>query len=122
METMNQGNHEPIRDPQGLEPSLVARAGAGDLDGMVALYEPDAVVATGGGGFARGVNEIRRFFADLLATGFVFHAGEQYPAILYGRLALTSSRYPNGTISSEVARQQEDGTWLWIIDCPTIGE
>ena len=28
----------------------------------------------------------------------------------------------NGTISSEIARQQEDGTWLWIIDYPTIGE
>lgn len=119
---MSQRNHKPIRDPQELEPLLVARADAGDIDGMVALYEPNAVVAVGGGKFARGANEIRQFFANLLATGFVFHAGEQYPAILNGQLALTSSRYPNGTISSEVARQQEDGTWLWIIDCPTIGE
>ncbi len=119
---MSQGNHIPIRDPQELEPLLVARADAGDIDGMVALYEPNAVVDFGDGKFARGANEIRQFFANLLATGFVFHAGEQYPAILNGQLALTSSRYPNGTISSEVARQQEDGTWLWIIDCPTIGE
>lgn len=62
------------------------------------------------------------FYTSLLATGFVYHAGEPYPAILNGELALTSSRYPNGTMSSEVARRQEDGTWLWAIDYPTIGE
>ncbi len=118
---MSRRNHKTIRDPQELEPSLIASAGAGDIDGMVALYEADAVVAVGGGRFARGSHEIRRYFADLLATGFVFHAGEQYPAILNGHLALTSSRYPNGTVSCEVARRQEDGTWLWIIDCPTMG-
>ncbi len=110
------------RDPQELEPALIARAAAGDVDGMVALYEPDAIVALGGGKFARGADEIREFFADLLASGFVFHAGEQYPAIVNGTLALTSSRYPNGTLSSEVARQQQDGTWRWIIDYPTMGE
>ena len=52
----------------------------------------------------------------------MFHAGEQYPAILNGRLALTSCRYPNGTVSSEVARQELDGTWLWTIDYPTMSE
>ena len=114
--------HEAIHDPQKLEPTLIARAEAGDVDGMVALYEPDAVVATGDGKFARGADEIRELFARLLAAGFVFHAGEQFPAILNGRLALTSSRYPNGTFSAEVARQQPDGTWLWILDYPTIGE
>lgn len=119
---MSHGNDRTARDPQELEPLLIARAAAGDVDGMVALYEPDAVVAMGGGKFVRGAAEIRQFFADLLATGFVFHAGEQHPAIVIGRLALTSSRYPNGTLSSEVARQQEDGTWLWIIDYPTIGD
>lgn len=25
-------------------------------------------------------------------------------------------------LSSEVARRQEGGTWLWIIDYPTTGE
>ncbi len=76
---MSQRNHRPIRDPQKLEALLIARADAGDIDGMVALDEPNAVVAIGGGQLARGTNEIRQFFANLLATGFVFHAGEQYP-------------------------------------------
>lgn len=119
---MSQSKDESFRDPQELEPQLIARAHAGDIDGMVALYEPDAVVATGGGKFARGSAEIHQYFSELLASGFVFHAGEQCPAILNGQLALTSSRYPNGTMSSEVAREQEDGSWLWVVDCPTIGE
>lgn len=119
---MSPSKHKPIRDPQELEPLLIARAAIGDVDGMVALYEHNAVVAVGGGKLARGRDEIRQYFSDLLASGFLFHAGEQFPAILNGPLALTSSRYPNGTFSSEVARQQQDGSWLWIIDYPTIGE
>jgi hypothetical protein len=119
---MNPQNRAPILDPQELEPLLIARAHAGDVDGMVALFEPDAVLAIGGGEVARGTVEIRRFYSGLLASGFVFDAGEQYPAIFNGDFALTSSRYPNGTFSSEIARRQEDGTWLWAIDCPTIGE
>ena len=119
---MDPKSDEPIRDPQELEPRLIARANAGDIDGMVALFEPDAVLAIGGVRFARGTAEIREFYTNLLATGFVFHAGEPFPAILNGDLALTSSRYPNGTVSSEVARRQPDGTWLWAIDYPTLGE
>ena len=119
---MNPKNHKPVHDPQELEPLLIARANAGDVDGMVALFEPSAVLAIGGGKFARGSTAIREFYANLLATGYVFRAGEQYPAVLNGDVALTSSRYPNGTFSSEVARRQQDGTWLWAIDCPTIGE
>lgn len=119
---MSQENHKPIRNPQDLEPSLISRALAGDVEGMVALYEADAVVAMGGGRLARGTDEIRDYFTNLLASGFIFHAGEQFPAIIHGQLALTSSRFPNGTVSSEVARQQENGTWLWIIDVPTIGD
>ena len=115
-------NDKPVHDPQELERQLIARANVGDVDGMVALFEPSAVLAIGDGRFARGRNEIHEFYTNLLASGFVFHAGEPYPAVLNGELALTSSRYPNGTISSEVARQQADGTWLWVIDYPTIGE
>lgn len=118
---MTQIHAEPVRDPQNLEPLLIARAKAGDIDGMVALYAFDAVIVIGDGQFVRGADEIRQYFVGLLAKGFVFHAGKQYPAVVHGRIALTSSRYPNGSESSEVARQQEDGGWLWIIDYPTLG-
>jgi hypothetical protein len=35
---------------------------------------------------------------------------------------LTSTRLPDGNVTAEVARQQPDGTWLWIIDRYTIAQ
>ena len=49
----------PIFDPQQLEPLLIARAQAGDVDGMAALFEPDAVLAIGGGTISRAA--LRRY-------------------------------------------------------------
>ncbi|MBW8908910.1 MAG: hypothetical protein JF620_07800, partial [Mesorhizobium sp.] len=45
-----------------------------------------------------------------------FQRGEQRPALINGDLALTSTKLPDGSITSEVARRQSDGTWLWAID------
>ena len=112
---------EPANDPQDLERLLVARENAGDVTGMTALFEPDAVVDIGGGTFLRGKEAIHEFFTKLQVTGFgpekrKFEFGEQRPALICGDLALTSTRSRNGTVTSEVARRQKDGTWLWVID------
>ena len=112
---------EPANDPQDLERLLVARENAGDVDGMTALFEPDAVVDIGGGTFLRGTDAIHEFFAGLVVTGFGpekrhFELGEQRPALICGDLALTSVRSRDGNVTSEVARRQDDGTWLWVID------
>jgi len=112
---------EPANDPQDLERLLVARENAGDVTGMTALFEPDAVVEIGGGTFLRGKEAIHEFFTKLQVTGFgpekrKFEFGEQRPALICGDLALTSTRSRNGNVTSEVARRQKDGTWLWVID------
>jgi ketosteroid isomerase-like protein len=112
---------EPANDPQDLERLLVARENAGDVTGMTALFEPDAVVDIGGGTLLRGKDAIHEFFTKLQVTGFgpekrKFEFGEQRPALICGDLALTSTRSRNGTVTSEVARRQTDGTWLWVID------
>jgi ketosteroid isomerase-like protein len=120
--TMNDlTTREPANDPQDLERLLVARENAGDVTGMTALFEPDAVVDIGGGTFLRGKEAIHEFFTKLQVTGFgpekrKFEFGEQRPALICGDLALTSTRSRNGTVTSEVARRQKDGTWLWVID------
>lgn len=44
---MTTGKHELANDPQQLATLIVARANAGDADGMAALYELDAVLVTG---------------------------------------------------------------------------
>ena len=107
---------EPARDPQDLERLLVRRQHAGDVEGMVALYEPDAVVDCGNGKLLRGLAAIRTYFAEAVASGRKFAIGEQRPALVVGDLALTSTRMPDGSVTSEVARRQTDGTWLWAID------
>jgi ketosteroid isomerase-like protein len=120
--TMNDlTTREPANDPQDLERLLVERENAGDVAGMTALFEPDAVVDIGGGTFLRGKEAIHEFFTKLQVTGFgpekrKFEFGEQRPALICGDLALTSTRSRNGTVTSEVARRQKDGTWLWVID------
>ena len=103
-------------DPQDLERLLVSLEWAGDVDGMVALYEPHAVLDCGGGQLLVGREAIRKFYAGLVATGQKFQRGDQRPAIVSGDLALTSTRSPDGSVTAEIARRQSDGTWLWVID------
>jgi len=93
-------------DPQDLARLLVSRANAGDVEGMVALYEPDAALACGDGRIAVGTDAIRKFYTDLLAAGRTFDLGEQRPAMLRENVALTSTRLPNGIVTAEVAREQ----------------
>jgi len=109
-------NRERARDPQDLERLLVSRERAGDVDGMVALYELHAVLDCGDGRLTRGREAIRAFYAGLVAMGRKFDCGGQRPAIISGDLALTSTRLPDGSVTAEIARRQGDGTWLWVID------
>jgi len=111
-----------IHDPQDLERVLVARQRAGDVDGMVALYEPNAVLDNGGDQLAVGREAIRKVFAEGVAAGRKFASGNQQPARIAGDLALTSTRLPDGTVTAEVARRQSDGTWLWVIDRFSIAQ
>lgn len=110
----------PVRDPQELARLLVSRERTGDVDGMVALYEQDAVLHIGGGQVARGRDAIRSFYVEVVASGRKFDLGDQRPSMITGDLALTSTRLPNGTVTVEIARRQADETWLWVIDQPSI--
>ena len=116
---------EPIYDPQELERQLVVRENAGDVSGMTALFEPDAVIelndGLNNGQLLRGREAIHAFFTKLQTTGLGpegrrFKLGKQRPALIRGDLALTSTHSLDGDITSEVARRQDDGTWLWVID------
>ncbi|MCJ2044429.1 nuclear transport factor 2 family protein [Methylobacterium sp. J-078] len=101
--------------PEDLARLFNERANAGDVEGLVALYEPGAVLAAGKV-VATGHAEIRAFYTDLLGRRSDFPAAETLPAIVNGDLAMTFARLPNGTISAETARRQSQGGWLWLID------
>ena len=60
---------EPIYDPQELERQLVVRENAGDVSGMTALFEPDAVIELNDGRLVRGKEAIHEFFTKLQVTG-----------------------------------------------------
>ena len=112
----DEASRKPARDPQELEQLLVARQRAGDVDGMLALFEAGAVIDVGEGQLICGRGAIRAFYVELVATGRKFELGVQQPALISGDLALTSTRLPDGSVTAEVARRQADGTWLWAID------
>gem|GEM_PF-2925625 len=84
--------HKPAKEPNDLERFFVERANAGDVEGIVALYEPNATLACGGGEVVVGLDQIRKFFIGFLASRPQLTPSLQAPALCSGDLALTSSR------------------------------
>jgi ketosteroid isomerase-like protein len=111
-------DHGAAAEPQDLGRLFLQRASAGDVDGVVALYEPGAVLASPPGGLAAGRAAIRQVYEALLAARPRF-SGDVRPALRHGDLALTSTRFPGGA-TAEIARRQPDGSWLWITDQPNV--
>lgn len=104
-------------EPDDLGRFFVERANAGDVDGLVQLYEPEAVLAASDGEPAVGHAAIRRVYRDLLSGPQrpTFTPGRAHPALRHGDLALTSTRLVGGGATAEVARRQPDGSWLWVL-------
>lgn len=115
-----EGDRPPAASPEDLSEFFLRRANAGDVEGLVALYEPDAVLALSPGEAAVGHEQIREVYTRLLADRPVFTSAGQRPPLRNGDLALTSTRLPGGGTTVEVARRQPDGTWLWVIDQPSL--
>ena len=110
---------EPPRRPEELSDLFLQRANAGDVEAVVALYEPDAVLAFPRGRLAVGHEQIRAVYAEFLASRPALGSAGQRPAIVNGDIALTSTLLPSGGATVEIARQP-DGTWRWVIDQPSV--
>lgn len=107
-------------EPNDLGKLFVERANAGDVDGMLALYEPNAVLAFPPGDLATGHAEIRKVFEQMVAAETVISPGRQQPALVNGDLALTATTLSNGEVTAEIARRQPDGSWLRVADRPPL--
>jgi ketosteroid isomerase-like protein len=115
---------EPSR-PKAASPADLARlfldrANAGDVDGVVALYETDAVLAFPPGQITIGAKAIREVYAQFLSKRPTLVSAGQAEHLVNQNVALTSTLLPGGGATAEVARQQPDGTWLWAVDQPRI--
>ena len=128
----SEADYEPAREPEDLARLFLKRANAGDVDGVVALYDPGAVLITSASAEpAVGTGAIHAFYRRLLSGGPTF-TGDVRPAIRVGGLALTSTQFERvsldadgqtiaiRTATAEVARRQPDGTWRWLIDQPDV--
>lgn len=115
--------------PQSLMQEFRALTNRGDLNGLIALYEQDAVFIPEPGVTVRGLSEIRQALADFLALKPVLqvHTGEVHRS---GDIALVINEWtmegtaPDGTPvvekgrSSDVLRLQTNGDWRVLIDRP----
>jgi uncharacterized protein (TIGR02246 family) len=103
---------------------------AGDLEGLLALYEPGCSLVRRDGGVARGHAEIRAVLSRLLTMRArmsteivkVVRAGDEL-ALVYNDWRMSAERADGQPVEAtgkaiEVVRRQMDGTWRFILDDP----
>ena len=118
------------RDPEELHRLFADGMNAGDLEGVIALYESRAAFAGPDGVRAAGASAIRERLQSLLAmkpqispTSSRMVMADDV-ALLFNRWRITlmagSGAQPMEGSSTEVARRQADGSWRYVIDNPVI--
>jgi ketosteroid isomerase-like protein len=119
----------PARHPEELDRLFSEALNAGDLDALAALYEPHATIRPIPGEAVHGIAAIREALAGFIGMKPTIRMSVKTLGHANG-LALTTSRWeltgtgPDGSTITmngqgvEVARQQADGTWRFVIDTP----
>jgi uncharacterized protein (TIGR02246 family) len=102
---------------------------SGDIENLVSLYEPGAVLVPRPGQVVEGLEAIREALQELLALKGLMSSENQY-ALVHGDIALLRAKVhlvgntPDGgrleisNHTAEVIRRQPDGSWLYILDHP----
>lgn len=116
--------------PEDLNDRFGAAYNENDIEAMLALYEPDAILDFGPTGTVRGHDAIRAALVPFMALRGRIGYQRRF-CIVHGDLAVISIEYtldggraPDGTpVSStgttvELARRQADGTWKYVVDLP----
>jgi|SRR6185369_2895455 len=123
----------PAIRPEEIDHLFAKAFSAGDLEALVALYEPDAALVPKAGQVVIGRDAIREALQGFLTLCGEFRL-EVKSVVETGDLALVRSDWslagtaPGGCLvdlsgrASEVVRRQPDGTWLYIIDNPFAGD
>ena len=120
----------PVTRLEDLQSAFGTFFNAGDVEGLVSLYEPDAVLVSAPGRIARGHAEIRKAMQAMVAAKLTMTFEGVVYALEQGDLALLSSKWSmrgvgrdgapiaSGGQTSELARRGADGGWRYVIDNP----
>lgn len=123
----------PTKIPEEVQNLWAKNFNAGDIDGLVALFEADAVFMHQPGQTVSGLAAIREALKGWLALKLKCDLTFQM-AIKSGNIALLFARWalkgtgPDGKEislsgqTSDVVRLQADGSWLFVIDNPFGGK
>ena len=116
--------------PRALQETFLERFSAKDIEGLLALYEPNAVFVDLSGQRAVGLDAIREQLTGLLAAAsesFVLNPTAAFEvdgvALMHSDWALEGTA-PDGSALSlsgttvEVARRGVDGEWRYAVDSP----
>ena len=115
----------PARSPEEVDALFEKALNAGNLEGLVALYEPDATLISQPGHEAKGHDAIREALSPLVAgkaqidlkVEKTVRSGEELAAT-YGVWTMKAGDQEISGKTIEVVRRQPDGTWLFVIDDP----
>lgn len=119
----------PARTPEEVHELWAELFSAGDVDGLVDLYEPDAIIAPRPGRAVAGYTALREVLESFIAPEAKFDL-KLLGALQCGDIALLYSRWtlmgrrPDGRdvnvrgLTSDVVRRQVDGSWRFVIDNP----
>ena len=118
----------PANKPEEIHARFLDAFNRGDVEALVALYEPGAVLVTGGGSVAGRV-AIREAYRRMLAGGArmeletraMIESGEGL-AVLHASWTYHRAGKATPGLSTEVVRRQPDGSWLFVIDEPRTPE
>jgi uncharacterized protein (TIGR02246 family) len=100
-----------------------------DVEALISLYEPDAILMVDGKRVT-GRENLRAAFVSMLSVGVQMSLttrsiieSRDGLALLHGewivkRTTATELQLATEGLSTEVVRKQPDGTWLFIIDNP----
>jgi ketosteroid isomerase-like protein len=139
-EADTRGPRVGARSPEELLRLLGERIEAQDVDGIIALQEPEAGIVNYDGSVIRGHDDIRAFYVDWFRSDPVLTVEPQQTVVAGGdrtgrgrvrdRTAVIMGDYsleqtaPDGTRETftgdfcDTVREQRDGTWLYILDDP----
>lgn len=119
----------PAQKPEEVHRLFEQAFNAGDLDALMALYEPAASLIPTPGQLVSGTEAVRAALAGYLAvkgrlaieTHRIVPAGDV--ALMYGRWTLTGTGPDGAPITmggrnTEVVRRQPDGGWRYVVDDP----